>query len=215
MNKIIFTLLSLAVVLTGAITGTAQPGRIDTSDLRERQRQRQRAIEDPANNPFKIEPLKPLKPAPPPPPSPMRATIELQVVDAEDGDTLIIRNTADQHLKLRLQGIDAPEKGQAFSNDAKEQLAKLTSGKSVTIEFDPHGKPDNEGRIIAKVYLDGNDIGIQLIKAGLAWFCKDYKTMQTESDRYNYAEAEKEARGAHLGLWSQHSPQAPWNYRGQ
>lgn len=215
MKKLVFGILSAVVVFAGAVTGHAQGGRVDTSSIRDRLRARQRAIEDPANNPIKLEPYEPLKPPPPPKAGPLRATVELQVVRVEDGDTLIISNTANQHLRLRLQGIDAPETGQAFCKDAKEHLAKLASGKSVAIEFDPHGKPDSEGRVVAKVFLDGNDIALAQVKAGLAWYCKGYKKMQSESDRYSYAETEKEARAAGLGLWREKNPKAPWDFRKQ
>lgn len=215
MKKLVFGILSAVVVFAGVVAGHAQSGRVDTSSLRERQRARQRAIEDPANNPIKLEPYEPLKRPPPAASEPLRATVELQVVGVEDGDTLIISNTANQQLRLRLQGIDAPETGQAFCNDAKEHLAKLTSGKSVAIEFDPHGKPDSQGRVVAKVYLDGNDIALAQVRAGLAWYCKEYKKLQSESDRYSYGEAEKEARAAGLGLWHERKPKAPWDYRKQ
>lgn len=215
MKKLVFALLFAIVVLTIPDTTHAQRGRVDTSDLRERQRQKQKAIENPANNPFKIERSEPLKPAPPTLPSPLRATIDLEVVDVEDGDTLVISNTANQHLRLRLQGIDAPEKGQAFHDDAKEHLAGLVRGKSIAIVFDPHGKPDSDGRVVAKAYLGGNDVALEQVRVGLAWFCKDYKKMQSESDLYSYAEAEKEARAANLGLWRDRTPIAPWDYRKQ
>lgn len=212
MKNLVTTLLSTTVILACAIIGCAQ-GRPDTTDLRERMRQRQRAIEDPANNPFKIEPYDPLKPAKPPAPGPVRAIVELPVVGAADGDTLVITNTAGYHVQLRLQGIDAPEAGQSFSNDAKANLAKLTSGKTVSVEFDPRGKPDSEGRIVAKVLLDGYDLALSQVKAGFAWYCKEYKKMLSESDRYTYSEAEKEARAQGLGLWREKSPKAPWDYR--
>ena len=212
MRKLILALVSTLVVITGVVKCQAQ-GRGDTADLRERQRQRQKAIEDPANNPFKIEPYEPLKPAKLPGASPLRATIELLVVGAADGDTLIISNTAGQHVRLRLQGIDAPDLGQPFYRDATDHLAKLASGKSVSVEFDPRGKPDEEGRIVAKVYLVGDDLGYSQVKAGFAWYCREYKKLLGESDRYTYAEAEKEARSASRGLWQEHSPRAPWDYR--
>jgi endonuclease YncB( thermonuclease family) len=213
MKKLVYAVLATIVVLTIPNITRAQRGRGDTADIRERQRQRQLAIENPANNPFKLEPYEPIAPAPPPPTSPLRATIDLQVVDVENGDTLIINNTANQHLRLRLQGIDAPEKGQPFHNDAKEHLARLVLGKSIAVEFDPHGKPDSEGRVVAKALLGDSDIALAQVKAGLAWFCKDYKKAQSESDRYSYAEAEKEARASGLGLWRDHLPVAPWDYR--
>lgn len=214
MKKFVFGVLFAVVVAGGAVVGQAQ-GRVDTSSMRDRQRARQRAIEDPNNNPIKLEPYEPLKPPPPPEPTPLRATVELKVVNVEDGDTLIISNTAGQHLRLRLQGIDAPETGQSFWSDARNHLHKLSAGKSVAVEFDPRGKPDSKGRVVAKVYLDGTDIALVQVKSGFAWFCKDYKKMQTESDRYTYAEAEKEARLAGLGLWSEKYPKAPWEFRKQ
>jgi endonuclease YncB( thermonuclease family) len=187
---------------------------IDTSDARHRQQARQQAIEDPANNPFKVEPYDPLKPGEQPRArSPVRATLELKVVGVADGDTLIISNTANQRLFIRIQGIDAPEAGQTFSREAQDNLTDLLSGKAVTIEFDPHGKPDGEGRIVAKVYLEGRDIALEQIKGGFAWYCKDYKKQQSESDRYTYAEAEKEARLSTRGLWRDSAPQPPWKYR--
>jgi endonuclease YncB( thermonuclease family) len=215
MRKFVYLFLSTSLVLVCAINGRAQR-IIDTSDARHRQEARQRAIEDPDNNPFKIEPYEPLKPgAQPLVRSPVRATLELKVVGIADGDTLIISNSANHRLLIRMQGIDAPEAGQTFSREAQDNLTNLLSGKAVTLEFDPHGKPDAEGRIIAKVYLEGRDVALEQIKGGFAWYCKDYKKEQSESDRYTYFEAEKEARLSLRGLWHDASPLPPWKYRKQ
>lgn len=215
MRILVLGMLSAVFVFAGSTNCIAQGGRPDALTMRDRQRARQRAIEDPANNPIKIEPYEKLKPAPQPAAGPLRATVKLFVVGAENGDTLIISNTANQQLRLRLQGIDAPEAGQAFFDEAKAQVASLLLGKSVAVEFDPHGKPDAEGRVVAKVYLDGVDIALMQIRSGLAWYSKDYKKMQTESDRYSYAEGEKEARASRLGLWREKHPKAPWEFRKQ
>ena len=212
MRNFVYLLLSTILVCACAEALMAQ-ARIDTTEARQRMRERQRAIEDPANNPFRVEPYEKFKPVPPSPNSPLRAIVELQVVGITDGDTFIINNTANQPMRIRLQGIDAPEAAQSFGSSAQKHLSKLLSGKWVSIEFDPHGKPDKEGRIIAKIYLDGRDVGLEQIKAGYAWYCKDYKEEQSESDRYTYAEAEKEARNANRGLWKEPSPQAPWEFR--
>jgi endonuclease YncB( thermonuclease family) len=212
MRKFAYFFLSTSLILVCAATGIAQ-SRVVTEEVRERERERRRALDNPANNPFKVEPYDPLKPPPPPPPSPLRATVDLRVVGIADGDTIIITNTANQPLRIRLQGIDAPEAGQSFSNEAQQLLEKLVTGKTVSLEFDPHGKPDAEGRIVAKVYLEGRDIGLEQIKAGLAWYCKDYNKELSESDRYTYPEAEKEARNAKRGLWRESAPRPPWKYR--
>ncbi len=213
MRKFGYLLLSTSLVLICCASGMAQRGRADTAETRERFRETQRIIETGDNPLGRVDDeSKPLKPKPVER-SKVRATVELQVITVTDGDTLIISNTANQHLRLRIQGIDAPEAAQSFGSDAQSYLAKLLTGKTVSVEFDPRGKPDDAGRVIAKVYLDGLDIGLEQIKAGLAWFCKDYKKDQTESDRYTYAEAEKEARLAKRGLWKDASPQSPWDYR--
>ncbi len=214
MRKFVYLLLSTILIVACAEIVMAQGGRIDTTEARERMRERQRIIEDPANSPFKAEPYEKLKPAGPSQPnSPLRAIVELQVIDITDGDTFIINNTANQQMRIRLQGIDAPEAAQSFGSNAQKHLSKLLSGKWVSIEFDPRGKPDKEGRIIAKIYLDGRDIGLEQIKSGFAWYCKDYKEHLSESDRYTYAEAEKEARNSNRGLWKESTPLPPWEFR--
>ncbi len=214
MKQTLIGVTSAIVILACVSIGNAQGTGIVSAEQRERQRLRQLAIEDPANNPFKIEPYDPVK-APQPEPEPLRATVELQVVDVENGDTIIISNTANQNLRVRLQGIDAPESGQVFFSESKNNLSKLVSSKSVSIEFDPHGKPDKEGRVIAKVYVEGIDVAFEQVTAGFAWFCKDYKKLQSESDRYTYAAAEKDARAKAIGLWRDPAPLAPWDHRKQ
>ncbi|MBV9210354.1 MAG: thermonuclease family protein [Acidobacteria bacterium] len=216
MKKFAYLFGSTILVFACAVICPAQ--RIDTTEARQRERDRQRALDDPANNPFNRIGNSSDVPTPksqPPERGPLRVMVELKVVGIADGDTLIISNTANQHLLIRLQGIDAPETGQAFSRESLENLTNLVSGKSVTVEFDPHGKPDSEGRVVAKVMLEGLDIALEQIKNGFAWYCKDYKKEQSESDRYTYAEAEKEARDATRGLWKEAAPQPPWKYRKQ
>lgn len=213
MRKLANLILSASIILTCAVISLAQRGRVST-EARDRIRETQRIIEN-TPNPAEIELAESSVPKPKPQPvaAPVRAIVDLEVVGITDGDTLIISNTAGQQLRLRLQGIDAPEAGQSFNREAQASLAKLVSGKRVTVEFDPRGRPDSEGRIVAKIYLEGRDIALEQIRAGFAWFCKDYKKEQTESDRYTYAEAEKEARTAGRGLWKESAPLSPWKFR--
>lgn len=211
MRRIVYLALSTTLIVVAAGSSIAQ--RYDTREMRERMRERQAVIEDPRSNPFKIEPYDPLKPGEPLPSNIVRSNIELEIVDATGGDTITVVNTAKQRLTIRLQGIDAPEIGQRYAEAAHKQLAELVRGKTALIEFDPKGKPDREGRVIAKVYVSGRDIGLSQIQAGLAWYCKDYKKAQTDTDRSIYVDAESEARANKVGLWSESSPRAPWDYR--
>src|SRR5208337_1384487 len=68
-------------------------------------------------------------------------------------------------------------------------------------------------RLVCKVILDGHDVCLEQVKAGMAWHCKQFQDEQTPADRKSYADAEDAARGAHLGLWSDAHPIPPWDFR--
>jgi len=132
------------------------------------------------------------------------------VVAVSDGDTITIRDDHNNAKKIRLQGIDAPEKQQDFSNVSRKHLADLVAGKEVDVEYE---KLDQHGRIVGKVTLKNVDICLEQIKAGLAWHYKFFEGEQTASDREVYAAAETRARAARLGLWQYEAPIAPWDFR--
>ena len=137
---------------------------------------------------------------------------ELQgkVVAIADGDTITVLDATNAQHRIRLQGIDAPEREQAFGTVSREHLANLVFGKRVTVQY---SKRDKYGRIVGKVMVEGQDVCLEQVKAGLAWHYKEYQNEQSPEDRKLYAEAEQEARRARKGLWQDNSPQAPWNYR--
>lgn len=89
-----------------------------------------------------------------------------RVVGIADGDTItVLDNTNTQH-KIRLAGIDAPEKKQPFGNNSKKMLSSLVFGKTVDVDWD---KRDRYGRLVGKVIIDGVDANLEQIKYGLAW----------------------------------------------
>jgi endonuclease YncB( thermonuclease family) len=116
--------------------------------------------------------------------------------------------------KIRLSGIDAPERGQAFGNQAKQAMGVLAFGKKA--EADCH-KVDRYGRDVCVVCVDGKDVGLRLVEQGQAWHYTAYQRDQTASDRLRYAQAESEAREARAGLWrdsgSSAPPVPPWEWR--
>ena len=122
---------------------------------------------------------------------------------------MVLDGSNTQH-KIRLQAIDAPERGQAFGTKSKEHLSGYVAGKTVTVEYD---KLDRYGRVIGKVLLDGEDMNLEQIQAGLAWHYKKYQGEQTIDDRVAYSDAEMDARRHGRGLWADGSPMAPWDYR--
>jgi len=133
-----------------------------------------------------------------------------KVVKIADGDTITILDAQNVQHKIRLQGIDAPEHRQDFGQVSREHLANLVFGKYVRIEFE---KADRYGRLVGKVWADGNDECLEQLKAGLAWHYKEYEREQPAADRQLYANAELEARNERRGLWKDPAPTPPWEYR--
>jgi endonuclease YncB( thermonuclease family) len=133
-----------------------------------------------------------------------------KVVSIADGDTITVLDAQYVQHRIRLQGIDAPERRQDFGAASREHLANLVFGKYVRIEFE---KVDRDGRLVGKVWADGNDECLEQLKAGLAWHYKEYEREQPASDRQLYASAELEARNERRGLWKDQAPIPPWEFR--
>lgn len=127
-----------------------------------------------------------------------------------DGDTVTVLDASNTQVKIRLMGIDAPEKKQAFGRKSKESLSALVFNKQVTVEF---SKKDKYGRTVGKIVVDGVDANLEQVKAGMAWHYKKYQNEQSEDDRSNYAIAEEQARVEKRGLWVDTDPTPPWVWR--
>lgn len=140
----------------------------------------------------------------------MCGSIAAMVVGVSDGDTITVLDVDRRQWKIRLAGIDAPEKRQPFGQQSKQSLSDRVFGKQVVIET---GKSDRYRRIVGKVAVAGEDINLQQIHAGLAWHYKKYEREQSAADRESYARAEEDARRKKRGLWQQLEPVAPWDYR--
>jgi endonuclease YncB( thermonuclease family) len=138
------------------------------------------------------------------------ATLTGKTVRVSDGDTIVILSEGNVQHKIRLQGIDAPERGQAYGTKSKEHLSDLLAGRFVVVEYD---KRDRYGRIVGKVLVGGEDACLEQVSAGFAWHYKKYQNEQTETDRQLYSDAEIEARNAKRGLWQDPHAIPPWEYR--
>jgi endonuclease YncB( thermonuclease family) len=132
-----------------------------------------------------------------------------KVVKVTDGDTVHVLDRSTERHKIRLSGIDAPEKSQAFGNKSTNNLASYIAGKSIEVEYD---KRDRYGRIVGKLLLNGQDINLQQVKDGFAWHYKHYQKEQSKLDQVLYGSAEIEARNKRIGLWSVPAL-PPWEYR--
>ena len=133
-----------------------------------------------------------------------------RVVGVADGDTLTLLVDGRVQQKIRLAGIDAPEKAQPFGNQAKQRLSALVYGKTVTVVG---VKQDRYRRLIAKILVDGQDANLEMVVSGHSWHYKKYQSEQGPADRIAYAQAELDARLARRGLWADVTPVAPWDYR--
>ncbi len=128
-----------------------------------------------------------------------------KVVSILDGDTYDLLLKKDKIIRVRMEGIDAPERGMPFYKVSKNYLAQLCFNKKVSLEITGI---DYYDRFLGFTYLDdGSELGQEMIKAGLAWHFKKYSSDTTLS------ELENEARSLKKGLWINENPMAPWTNR--
>jgi endonuclease YncB( thermonuclease family) len=135
------------------------------------------------------------------------------VVGIADGDTLTVLEVAGDvrmQRKVRLSGIDAPEKKQPFGNVSKQALSDLVWDKTVSVEW---SKADRYGRIIGKVLVDGKDVNIEMVRLGMAWVYRKYLGELEPADQDAYLAAERAAVADQRGLWRDPEPIPPWEWR--
>ena len=138
-------------------------------------------------------------------------TLQGRVVGVTDGDTITLLDASNTQYKIRLSGIDAPEKKQPFGQRSKEALSAMAYGKEIYVEW---FKKDRYGRTIGKLMTkQGQDINLEQINLGMAWHYKKYEKEQSREDRLLYADAEVRAERTRVGLWSDPNPVPPWDYR--
>jgi endonuclease YncB( thermonuclease family) len=133
-----------------------------------------------------------------------------KVVQVADGDTITVLGPGNQQHKIRVMGIDAPEKGQPFGNASRGSLASMVSGQNVVVEWH---KRDRYGRLVGLVIADSHDVGLVQIERGMAWHYKAYAREQRPEDAQAYAGAELEAKTARRGLWADPGRVPPWEWR--
>lgn len=131
--------------------------------------------------------------------------IPVKVVGVTDGDTIkVIINGIE--TRIRLYGIDAPEKAQSFGQVATSALKQAITGHTVTVQAIDQ---DRYGRTVALVFADGSNINETMVRSGNAWvyrqYCREYFCR-------SWSSLEATAREAKLGLW-QEEAEPPWKYR--
>lgn len=135
---------------------------------------------------------------------PKGTTVTARCVSVHDGDTLTLLMDGRTQARVRLDGIDAPELGQPFSRRSRESLSHSVFGKDVRVES---VGGDKYHRTIGRVWVDGKDVNLGLVRDGLAWHYARY------DHREAFRNAERDARAARVGLWGDAHPVAPWDWR--
>lgn len=132
------------------------------------------------------------------------------IVGVADGDTLTLLDANRIQHRIRLDGIDAPERKQPFGQRSRESLTELAKGRTAIADCP---KTDRYGRAVCHVRVDGVDVAFAQLKRGFAWHYLKYAHEQQPAMRRLYERAEREARAGRNGLWSDSAPTAPWDYR--
>ena len=150
--------------------------------------------------------------------------IDGRVVGIADGDTITLLDTSKTQHRIRLAGIDAPERGQPGGHRSKESLSAFVYDQPVRIEWH---KRDRYDRIVGKVWVapPGTlcrgkpdcpmtlDAGLAQITIGRAWWFRKYASEQSLEDRVRYESAEQEARAKKAGIWRDGTAVPPWEWR--
>ena len=128
-----------------------------------------------------------------------------RVVKVADGDTITILDASQNQHKIRLHGIDTPERQQPYGKAAMKALASLVAGEGVGIDVKD---TDEYGRTVGVVYKDNLNVNLQMVKNGYAWWYKKYAPFNDDLEL-----AQKHARADKLGLWAEPNPVPPWEWR--
>jgi endonuclease YncB( thermonuclease family) len=127
------------------------------------------------------------------------------VIAVPEGDVLSL-DKAGETIRVRLWGIDAPEPGQPFADEALAKVKELVLGKAVKVD---EVAQDSAGMPVAKVsYGLDSDLGETLVAEGLAWWDRR-RASEARALKMGNAEALLEKKG----LWAEEAPLAPWDYR--
>ncbi|MCS3651850.1 endonuclease YncB(thermonuclease family) [Salinibacter ruber] len=128
-----------------------------------------------------------------------------RVVSVTDGDTYNVRRSSGGTVTIRLHGVDAPETSQPGGKAATRAARRYVNGKNVRVEVEDIGR---YGRAVARISVQGGDLGAMLIRDGHGWYYEQYAPNATE-----YARLERQARNANRGIWSRPNPTPPWEWR--
>jgi len=137
-------------------------------------------------------------------------SIKAKIVRVIDGDTVVVRTVNNQIIKIRLSGIDAPEKKQPHGIMSKNYLTNLINKKIVKINVT---KKDRYKRQLGTVFIKNTNINLKLVKSGNAWAYRKYLKKMDKKTEEAFVRAESFAQFKKIGLWKKSTPIPPWVWR--
>ncbi len=122
-----------------------------------------------------------------------------------DGDTFTLNAVGREPRAVRLYGIDAPERDQAYGELATTALAAWIDGREVRVAVED---VDIYGRLVGRVFVNDSNINLAMVEQGHAWWYEQYAR-----DAFELELAEQQARAARRGLWASGTAVEPWEWR--
>lgn len=135
------------------------------------------------------------------------ASLQGKVADVVDGESIAILSQT-HTLKVKLIGVAAPAKDQAYAGVARQHLSDLILNKFVVVRYSAL----RDGYLVGQVMLGDMDVCAQMIRDGVAWY-KPHEGDLSEPERKIYEASQAAARSERRGLWQDQSPLAPWDFR--
>lgn len=129
-----------------------------------------------------------------------------------DGDTITLRTLDGETEKIRLLGIDAPEKGQPNWRDSWSWLKRTINNRTVTVHWTKRDSTESQ-RLLGTIKVDGENFNLLMVCRGQAWYFRRYADDLTSREQASYDACERRARAERQGIWEHPDPEAPWDYR--
>lgn len=129
-----------------------------------------------------------------------------KVIDVSTGDTLTLRDDTAREHTIRLAGIDAPEPGQEYADEARQALAEMVLGASVTVQWQDR---EPQGAIVGVVLLESRSVNLAMLNQGWAWH------HEPSGNDPELQATERLAQDLRRGLWASDNPQPPWEHANQ
>lgn len=130
-------------------------------------------------------------------------------ITVSDGDTISF-NYGGSRVRVRLVGIDAPEKAQVYGSQSREGLRQCISGGKGLVSYN---KKDQYGRVLGQVIVNGVNCNVRQVINGNAWYYEQFSNEVPLAMGSQLSQAQANARARRIGLWQNPSPQQPWEWR--